>query len=267
MTRPRGTCIYCGRHDVTKQHVWPDWLKSVLPRDEEGTIQVVTGLRPLPGRHVLVEPRMLFPRGHRGTRKIRNVCGTCNGGWMSRLEKLAKPSLTSLILGRPISLSSSDQRAIAAWAVMTSITAEFTDPRTLCIPVNDRLHLMNEQEPTANWRIFIGRYTGPSWKLRYSHFGCQFRSMSEMRWRPLGVQASIFVAGDLVLYACSCSADDAEILERLRPPDGVSLQNVWPSQASPIASDEAAMLDDSSMAELATHALSFPPKFLAAPKQ
>ena len=42
-------------------------------------------------------PKIRNTPGNAWTKKIRVVCGTCNNGWMSRLETAAAPLLTPLI--------------------------------------------------------------------------------------------------------------------------------------------------------------------------
>lgn len=53
---------------------------------------------------------------------VRNVCGPCNNGWMSRLEGRAKPLLIELMNMRAslLQLSDEERTVLSAWAVKTA---------------------------------------------------------------------------------------------------------------------------------------------------
>ena len=154
-------CVFCGRSGVTKQHMWPDWLKTIIPREGSTSGQMIFHVRMAPmNKAVIIQPDVKERRWHQGAHKIRNVCGQCNSGWMSRLETAAKPHLTSLILGKKCNLDKQAQHSLAAWIVMTSIMAEFTDIKTVSIPAIHRNQLRISGNPPDGWQIWTGRYHG-----------------------------------------------------------------------------------------------------------
>jgi hypothetical protein len=55
---------------------------------------------------------------------VRVVCSNCNNGWMSQIQKNAKPHLIPLFKGESVWLDKKTQAAIATWAMMSTITAE-----------------------------------------------------------------------------------------------------------------------------------------------
>ena len=94
-----GVCVFCGKSSVTKQHVWPDWMKAVVPRGTGDHLQFSASVEMDDARIVNVRPVFTPHRGPVGSAKIRRFCKSCNSGWMSKLEAAAKPILVKLITG------------------------------------------------------------------------------------------------------------------------------------------------------------------------
>lgn len=105
-------CVFCGGGPLTKEHVYPQWLRDALPlasarfktSDAEGT-----------------------PLWEQGTFDIeaRVVCEPCNTGWMSDLEGVCGPLLTDpMLYGADLTLSTSQQRTVALWAIKTAVVLE-----------------------------------------------------------------------------------------------------------------------------------------------
>ena len=60
-SKAQGKCIFCGGEGLTKEHVWPNWIKSVLPRDStEHHTQYTLGITALPMNPVLIQPNIQF---------------------------------------------------------------------------------------------------------------------------------------------------------------------------------------------------------------
>lgn len=90
-------CAYCGREaDPTDEHVLPQWLRGELPEHS-----VVSPAR---GRH-------LFG----GELVVNDVCVSCNGGPLSRLDEFAKGYFVKG-LDSTDSLSAEDSQRMARWA-------------------------------------------------------------------------------------------------------------------------------------------------------
>lgn len=251
MAKPQGTCVYCGRFDVTKQHVWPDWLMNVLPRDASSNSQQMIDISSPTAGLTVIRPQVVIRRGDPGTRKIRNVCRQCNSGWMSRLESAAKPLLTELILGRQVAIDVNAQCALAAWVTMFCITAEYTDRNHRGIPAADRAALMNSSRPPERWRIFIGRYRGTEWARRYRHCGFKFQRNNGAEALFGTAQCSTFVVGELAVYACSTSIPDADVARHLDPANDVALKQIWPPLHAALDSHAADINGDVALQTLA----------------
>jgi hypothetical protein len=108
------TCVFCGSAGVmTGEHVWGDWLTRIGL-----TLNPVahsTGPLNRLGRELGVRPPF--------RQKVRDVCGDCNHGWMSRLEIVAQRTLTPSILGTAGEFDTSELGTVAAWAHKTALTS------------------------------------------------------------------------------------------------------------------------------------------------
>ena len=161
---------------------------------------------------------------------------------MSRLETAAKTLLTELILGRRCWLDEGAQTAVSAWVMMTSISAEYTDVPTQCIPAADRQYLMEKGKPNSGWKVWLGRYRGDDWKQRYGHWGTKLAQVTPAGMEPGAFQTSVFVVGECLLFAASST--DKELLEGFRPTEAETMVLIWPSSPGPIDSHQLGIHDD-----------------------
>lgn len=240
----QGTCVFCGKAGVTKQHMWPDWLKSIVPRVGNGHKQFLARFNFSSPDYCEYMPDIQLKRGPAGARKIRKVCNKCNSGWMGGLETAAKPMLTKMICGEKLALDEASQTAISAWAMMTSIIAEYTDILTQSIPASDRRHLMSDRTPTDAWQVWIGNYVGNNWKQRYLHYGVATKLDYGFRIVQSGytTQTSTFVLGNLLIYATSSTLPKLESLFEVNMHD--TLLQVWPTSSTTIRWPPARTLND-----------------------
>jgi hypothetical protein len=230
--------------------MWPDWLKSVVPRVDNEHTQFLTKVDLSRPGYAVVMPDLQFKRGPAGARKIRKVCDKCNSGWMSNLETAAKPTLTEMICGKILSLDVTSQTAISAWAMMTSIIAEYTDIPTQSIPASDRQHLMAHKIPTDAWRVWIGKYAGDNWKQRYRHHGIAVGLDYGFRIIQFGhnTQTSTFVVGDLLIHATSSTLLKLESPFEANMHD--ALVQVWPTSSSTITWPPSRTLNDTDATQI-----------------
>jgi hypothetical protein len=186
---------------MTKEHIWPRWLHKVLQAADDVDVAVVTRPRAVAGRE-FTEVRHLKRNGSRLTRQMRRVCRSCNSGWMSQLQMAAHPLVEPLVRGEPIWLSPEDRAVVAAWATMTAMVGEYTDPESVGGTDAERRSLMTTGAPPASWRIWIARYDGGLGPPLYSHdsFASYPNPGEPVR---LNGQASILVLGRLFIYAAS----------------------------------------------------------------
>jgi len=161
MTHTKRTCIFYqpGCNRVSKEDVWPTWLSEYVPRD----LKRHTSVRALVHEEhsdVEREERDGDPR----SRRVKWVCRKCNNGWMSDLQKLAKPILLPLIQGESFLLTPKQQKIVAAWCTMSVMTSDFFQPDRQAISQQDRDYFRaNLLPPPDTWKIWIGRYERQKW--------------------------------------------------------------------------------------------------------
>lgn len=152
-------CVFCGSDAaLTREHVFGKWVAK-------------TGLDLSPLEHH-AGPLNALPR-HLGNQppyrqEVRDVCGACNNGWMSRLESAAQPVLTPLILGDSGAIAVGDQPMIAMWAQKTALTAmllsskEQRDNGYGLAPSEYRALYDNRESvsPLSGSQFWVGRFEG-----------------------------------------------------------------------------------------------------------
>jgi len=115
MSRPDKICTFCGKKDgpFHKEDVLAKWMMRELPHKKPWTkvINRKSG-------------KFFVTRSGLGL-VTRAVCKTCNGGWMSRLEYLARPILQPMMTGKPRTLSAEDQLILVRWLMKTAMMMEF----------------------------------------------------------------------------------------------------------------------------------------------
>jgi hypothetical protein len=155
---PVAACVFCGSaRKLTGEHVFPAWLRTV------GLIltPVNHGAGPLNG--------MLRDLGTSSpfNRKIRAVCGACNGGWMSALEAAVKPELSDAILGSSKSIPARAHAVISVWIHKTAMvgalySADAGGKPRRALPEDEfhELHAARHaQVPLRDTQFWAGRYT------------------------------------------------------------------------------------------------------------
>lgn len=153
-------CIFCGGGGkMTAEHVLPDWLGDIgLPMDP---------VQPS-SRWLNRSPRLLGPPMPPFRTTVRQVCASCNNGWMSRLETVARRVLAPVILGEPQIILEADQPAVAAWTLKTVLVSFWVSPAEhradgYGVPPSEYAALYGQREllaPPDDVQMWIGRYSG-----------------------------------------------------------------------------------------------------------
>jgi hypothetical protein len=110
-------CGFCERTGVTLEHVWADWVTTVLGQRR---------MRIELGRKSLRRTWNTQGPSDRINMTARVVCRRCNNNWMSDLENSAKPLLTQMMTSNKIllPLDTASRVLIAAWAIKTAMVIE-----------------------------------------------------------------------------------------------------------------------------------------------
>jgi hypothetical protein len=232
-----GACVFCGGLHLSKQHILPLWINKIIPKESTHSGFKIKIALPNEKNAILHAPEIKTKQGDLGTLKIRNICKTCNNGWMSRIEENAMSDLSKLINGEAISLNTDQQMKISAWIMLTCIDAEFTDIPTQAIPERERTFLMKYLHPSNRWVIYIARYKGKE-KKRYKHYGVAVgeekdrKKIMETGIRPKpNLQSSAIFLGNLFIYAMSSHTDGVMINRSVAIPN---LEIIWPSRTEDI---------------------------------
>jgi hypothetical protein len=114
-------CIFCGGRADSKEDAWPCWLteRFIAP----GTLEFQPGID---------APLMTRPL-ERPEVRIGWFCEKCNTGWMSQLEKRAKPVITCLLDHPTCTLDVHDRKTLALWAVKTAMVLEAVKGPEQCL--------------------------------------------------------------------------------------------------------------------------------------
>lgn len=217
-----GICAFCGRdRELSKEHVWPDWLIDEFP-PLEPEARSVRLLGKIEGKDVAaIREREEGPEKVPSVVKV--VCRSrkrgddgCNDGWMSELENEVKPVIVPLAHGEAFSLTTEQRRLLAFWTAKTMVMVEYTDPATKATPVEAQRFLYEWRQQRLvfrNVRVYIGMAADflPRGYLHYRIVG-----------NPVGVQAidsqpillgqqTTFTIGHLVLSIFSTSHPPLEV--------------------------------------------------------
>jgi hypothetical protein len=123
------SCLFCGRTGaevkITKEHVFGDWTKDVLP--EQGRLRFYRGVTQDPITGHVSRTTYEVPEPHHQT-QLRRFCESCNGGWMNNLEAGVQPLAPSLFGALPSKYTTDDAVAIAAWISKSAMVRDAMDP-------------------------------------------------------------------------------------------------------------------------------------------
>lgn len=223
-------CIFCDGRPLSKEDIWPTWMTPYFPRDieryEYGRIDVYDDDNPMVTR--------INRGGDPRSRRAKCVCRKCNSGWMSVLQSKAKGVVLSLAQGEARVLTEEDQRVLARWIAMVTITSEFIEPRSVAIPESDRDWVMNRVGAPENWKIWIGDYVREEWRGWRSHNALPVHEDDEadradpLKPRPPNTQTTTLVFGRLYVHALSSSIARLVGASKIAARAKLMLKQVWP---------------------------------------
>ncbi|MGH7981605.1 MAG: hypothetical protein ACREFF_00500 [Candidatus Udaeobacter sp.] len=150
-------CIFCGKKDgpFHKEDILAKWMMRELPNKRPFT-QVInkrTG-------------KFFVTRSDLGL-VTRAVCKACNGGWMSRLEGVARPIFQPMMRGKPQTLSADDQLILVRWLMKTAMVTEF-GPNAIPIffQSEDRREFFESFSIPDNTVMTLARWHRIHWEFR-----------------------------------------------------------------------------------------------------
>jgi hypothetical protein len=228
------SCIFCGEAKLTKEHVFPNWLREFVPRTQQKT-RHLTNFNIRDTQNCLQHTRNSLGKlnrpGDMGSQRLRVVCGKCNNGWMSRLQAETKPIMVPLITNNWWEIDSKSQLAIASWAAMFTMVLEFADIRTAAISQETRHTFAKNPLSLDKWIVSFGVYEGQNPITHFHHWGGGFYSKNaKPKDTKCNMQITTAVAGRLLLQTFySTSPGDPQRFFTERYFGSLGLQQIWPN--------------------------------------
>lgn len=145
---------------MTKEHVFANWMRNYLPDFYEGSSHVVREFK-YEGRQVsldYIKAGLLNRVGDHRSQKLRVVCSSCNGGWMSQIQQKTKPVLAPMLIGEWGFLDRKMQEILASWATMFTMVYEMAHPGTAATGSTEKETFWKTKRPPDNWLVWVGCY-------------------------------------------------------------------------------------------------------------
>jgi hypothetical protein len=174
------------------------------------------------------------------SRKPRNTCARCNGGWMSTIESFAKQPAIPLIQGIDSLLTITDQFRLASLLCLISIRLQYLGIMR-AVTVEDADWLRYYREPSPDWAIWITRFAGTNpddHSARY--YAIQLDPLSTDKVGPeyCNVQVATLVIGQL------CAHLFYSPVMQFFGYDGIELCQIWPQTGFDVDTQSFTGLDD-----------------------
>jgi hypothetical protein len=210
--------------------MWADWLRNYIPRELSGHAVSFTKY------HADRVERALERRaGDPHSRRIKCVCRTCNNGWMSHLQEMAKPYIVPLLHGTAIAPGKTSQKILATWITMMVMVAEHLIRELVAIPPYERDWFRLNLQPPPTWRIWLGHHAATHHAL-FSHNVVSFATEEEIQrlglaaGEPSNTQTSTILLGKHLLIYVMSSSVAFNIIGNWQIPSqfAASLVEIWP---------------------------------------
>ena len=250
-------CGFCGSAGVTKEHIWPNWLRRLILES-----RAASGMKKF---HAEIERNGTTQqyKNPKLEQRVGMPCSACNGGWMSVLENEVKDFMATMVSrGEIVLLTPERQVAVSRWAMKTAMVYEFTsaaDERKY-FSDGERLAFKERFELPENLWIWAGRYDG----VRAMH--------ADQRRSPKGtprIYSLTLTANFLTLQLFAYRESEGDLAQMANATISERLLQLWPpapdwlSWPPPTTIDDDALevLDDRFVKFLAQAAKNFTERF------
>ncbi len=235
LPKTRKTCIFCGSTNLSRTHIWPEWINQLFPgnhRQHEATMMSSPDLA-----NAEVRVAVKLKQGKMTSQKPRLACISCNTGWMKRFEDAMAPILKPVIAGTGVAILNQRQaRIFAGWVSLIFTLAEYTSGVGATLPEHERKYLKKYQAPSTNWSIYVAGLNAPSWVARHDHNGLHSRrlrtSLDIIRVRNSEIQGANAHISSMGIGRLFFHAYYTPINEHLRDFDvackAAGLVRIWP---------------------------------------
>ncbi len=246
--KPRRQCIFCDNFANSKEHFYPQWMGPLLAESSGPAI--------LPSyiEHFIVddpfdrtvEQKRKEKPGELATKKIRTVCDRCNNGWMNLVEQGARGSLTSLILGEPVTLTEEQRLVVARWFAIKMLIVEHGSEDTAVYPKDVRRALRSGSALPSKFRIYVCQHSSNAKTGLMRQTGLVSGAKSGLipeLGLGLGknIQQITFITGKAVAHINASTADVE--LEDFLDYSNLLPVRLWPPTEQPFASSGGPVLN------------------------
>lgn len=211
-------CVFCSSPRTTKEHIWPNWAARHM--SSEG-----------PVRHYLNAVQEDQPHADRSwpqeqyTMTVGAVCGTCNNGWMAKLEGRVKPFFEAALNGTGVVVEADLQRDLAAWALKTLMMVESQQkPAQPVILPQEYQHLHAHGEPSSEVRTWMAAYAGAV-STAVGHIYALDVTAGEKNQRQGSLWGGTIVFGTVLFHLLG--SDLPDLLDSAEM-DVVGVHQLWP---------------------------------------
>ncbi len=146
-------CIFCGAARLTREHVFPRWLVTILTSDVVGPDVTSERTRRTSGGATETQR---WAAVDVASHTVRVVCATCNSGWMSEIEARAQAVLSTMVAGERTSLSPAAQMDVAAWTALKGYIVEYALGGAIVATPEERRALMEARHPVGAVAVRVG---------------------------------------------------------------------------------------------------------------
>jgi hypothetical protein len=157
--------------------------------------------------------------------QVKQVCESCNGGWMSDLEAAVMDVIPLIYDGTKKLITQDEQNILANWAVKTAIMIQYTGPKPFVPPLR-RKWVFEYHTPPPDTCIWIARYDGEGIATAVSR-KLIIDSNPKIINRPNG-QAVFFSIGSLFFVVICLYFKDVRV--ELPPPVTEYLFQIFPTK-------------------------------------
>jgi hypothetical protein len=213
-------CIFCDNRANTHEHLWPQWILDRIkgPTDIHGSIL---------GREPFTLPAA------NPEYKYKCVCGSCNHGWMSDLERETMKPLAALMQDIATPLDASQQSTLARWVVKTAMASEAPGAkhRGYFYTREERETLRTMSQVPFRTAVWLARYVG---NARIGMFGTDVWSVPD---DPIQMHSYVYTVffNRVVIQLLTMHVEEGygaiTINPNVGPWDGTLLQ-IWPSNGT-----------------------------------
>lgn len=168
--KPPAKCIFCGGGPISKEHIFPDWMREIFPRTDKDTHRQGTVSWGLDGDgKPKATPKVERKQGHAAGKRPKVTCIPCNNRWISTLDRKTKPLLVRLMKSQSYVLSIDEQQLLATWLTKMTMVIDAATQNAPAVPAEQRAYLKANLEPPEGWDIWVASNGAPGWATMLFH--------------------------------------------------------------------------------------------------